>query len=302
MGNLQGKVVIITGAGQGLGEAYAKLAAAEGAYVVLNDIDEDSVTNVADQIVADGGRALGIVGDVTDESQVTKLFDRAEAEFGPVDGVVCNAGILMVGPADHGTLEQVRRMIDVNVTGTWLCGVEAIRRMRAAGRAGSIVLVTSGAAMGIQGSAAYGMTKGAVAALTTCWASDLEGSGIRVNAVSPIAGTRMAEEVLRSRAVDGRFDPHELAVYPTAESNAPLVLYLLSDWSADLVGQLFRIEGDALSVISRPALLRPPAELGTPTVEAVHAAVSASLGNLMAPPGLLAFDEGARVRVAKRHH
>jgi NAD(P)-dependent dehydrogenase (short-subunit alcohol dehydrogenase family) len=301
MDALQGKVVIITGAGQGLGEAYAKLAAAEGACVVVNDVDEGLVTNVAGRIAANGGRAVGIVGDVTDELEVTSLFDRAEAEFGPVDGIVCNAGILLVGPADQGTPDQIRRMIDVNITGTWLCGVEAIRRMQAQD-GGSIVLVTSGVAMGIQESAAYGMTKGAVAALTTCWASDLEGSGIRVNAVSPFAGTRMAEEVLRSRAVDGRFDPQVLAAFPTAESNAPLVLYLLSDWSADVVGQLFRIEGDALSVISRPALLRPSAQLGTPTVEAVRGAISASLGDLMAPPGLLAFDEGVGVRVAKRHH
>lgn len=302
MEELNEKVVVITGGARGLGRAYAELAASEGASVVINDLEPDLVAAVVEGIEGAGGRALGVVGDVTDESDVASLFDRAERQFGPVDGVVCNAGILMIGPAGHGTLTEIRRLVDINVTGTWLSGVEAIRRMQAAGRGGSIVLVTSGAAMGIRESAAYGMTKGAVAALTTCWASDLEGTGIRVNAISPFAGTRMAEEVLRSQAANGRVDAGMLAAFPTAESNAPVVGYLLSDSAAHVSGQMFRIEGDVLSVISRPALLRPAGRLESATIEAVAEVVNHSLQELLQPTGLLVLDEGVRARVAKREH
>nr|WP_199906830.1 SDR family oxidoreductase [Aeromicrobium chenweiae] len=156
---LQGKSVVITGSGGGIGAASARLAAREGASVVVNDLDQAAVDAVVGQIERDGGRAVGVVANVADASDAERIVDTCVEAFGVIDGLVNNAGIMFVGPSDDLDAERTRRLIEVNVLGAIFCGVHAMRRMKAQGF-GSIVNVTSGAHMGLSNTAVYGASKG----------------------------------------------------------------------------------------------------------------------------------------------
>lgn len=239
-GALAGQAVIVTGAGQGLGRAYARDAAAAGAAVLVNDLDPTAAAAVVDEICALGGRAAAAAGSVADPAVADKLVARCSAEFGRLDGLVNNAGVLVEAPAWETTAEQARTMIEVNVLGSMLCGHAAIRWMREHGSSGSIVNVTSGTHLGQPGLAVYGATKGAVASLTYGWALDLRDTDIRVNAVSPLAVTPM-----KLPPYDGHAKPEQIAA---------VVRFLLSDLSAGITGQVIRRARTQLGLLRHPAI------------------------------------------------
>jgi len=178
MGLLDGKSIVITGSGGGIGAAYASLAAAEGAAVVVNDIDERIAEETAAAIRQAGGTAITCIADVSDWSEARRLIDTCVNEFGAIDGLVNNAGIQVVGAPAEMNDRTVNRLMAINVMGTIFCGTHAIAVMSAAGR-GSIVNVTSGAHMGLGAYAIYGASKGAISSLTYCWALDVESRGNR---------------------------------------------------------------------------------------------------------------------------
>jgi NAD(P)-dependent dehydrogenase (short-subunit alcohol dehydrogenase family) len=246
MDELTGRAVIVTGAGRGLGRAYALSAASHGAHVVVNDVDADEAAYVAREIATAGGTARASGHDVSDSLQAAALIAQGIESFGRLDGLVNNAGLLEFGPPGDDDPELVRRLVEVNVLGPLYCGSAAIRWMRDHG-GGSIVNVTSGAHLGMTSLAAYGASKGAVASLTYAWALDCGAHGIRVNAVSPTAATRMTDRFGVDRATQ-----------QTPVQVAPLVTYLLSDASAPLTGQIFRMDHLALSRLA-------PARFGDPT-------------------------------------
>jgi NAD(P)-dependent dehydrogenase (short-subunit alcohol dehydrogenase family) len=283
-GLLNGKSVVITGGGQGLGAQYALLAAAEGAAVVVNDVDEDVAGVTAAAIRTAGGTAVGYGADVSDWHAAGRLIDFCVNEFGAIDGLVNNAGILVVGAPAEMDPARIRRLMDVNVMGTVFCGTHAIARMSAAGR-GSIVNVTSGAHMGLNGHSIYGASKGAISSLTYCWAVDVEGTGVRVNAVSPRAATGMAHDLIDSLGLTGDERQAKLDTFPTAAANAPVVAYLLSDRSGALHGQTVRIDGDRLSIISKPSIQGPELIEEAWTVDKVAAAFAGPLASRLMPQG-----------------
>src|SRR5436309_15274271 len=138
-----GRVAVITGAGQGLGEALTLRLAAEGYLVAAADIREENAQRVAAQAAERHGvRALGMRADVTSEEEVAALFARTEAELGPIELLVANAGILQAGETAEFPLEVWRRVIDVNLTGYFLCAREAARVMVPRGR-GVIIQINS---------------------------------------------------------------------------------------------------------------------------------------------------------------
>jgi NAD(P)-dependent dehydrogenase (short-subunit alcohol dehydrogenase family) len=241
-GSLHGKSVVVTGSGRGLGRAYAVDAARAGAAVVVNDVNGAAAEDVVRQIRGEGGRAVVSTHSVSDPAAADALIDTAVDEFGSLDGLVNNAGVLVEEPAWEATAESARTMVEVNVLGTVFCGQAAIRRMRAQGSRGAIVNVTSGTLLGQPGLAVYGATKGAVASLTYGWALDLRGTGIRVNAVSPLAVTAM-----KLPPYDGHAQPEDVAA---------VVQYLLSDASAALTGQLVRRARNQLGLIRPPSIGR----------------------------------------------
>ncbi|MGT2463565.1 SDR family NAD(P)-dependent oxidoreductase [Sinomonas atrocyanea] len=179
------RVAVVTGAASGIGEATARLLAAQGAAVVIGDVAEGA-HDVARALRDDGHRALFVPTDVTEEDAVAALMDRAASEFGALDILVANAGIAEPkAPLHELDVAAWRRVVEIDLTGVALCGKHALRHMVAAGR-GAIVNVSSIlGAVGQPNSTSYSAAKAAVANLTRSAAVTYAACGIRVNAVAP---------------------------------------------------------------------------------------------------------------------
>ncbi len=244
------KTIVITGGSSGIGAAAARLAAARGWNVAFNyaSNDEGASRTVAD-IEAMGGKVVAVRGDVAIESDVVGLFDAAAREFGPIHGLVNNAGTL--GPkmtlADM-EIDRMRRVIDVNVLGCYLAAREAVRRMstRRGGAGGSIVNISSAAArLGAAGDRVdYAGTKGATESFTIGLGREVAAEGIRVNAIRPgIIETEFhARGGEPNRAADlGAGTPMGRA--GTSDEVAEAVVWLLSDQSSYVTGAILDVTG-----------------------------------------------------------
>ncbi len=183
--------VIVTGASRGIGAAVAKLAAAAGFRIVVNfATDEDGARTVVDHIVSAGGRAVAVRADVALEKDILRLFDSAEREFGPLYGLVNNAGVTGgLTRVEALTAQVLAQVLAVNVVGSILCAREAVRRMstRSGGKGGAIVNISSLAARtgGAGEWVHYAASKGAIDSFTVGLAREVAAEGIRVNAVAP---------------------------------------------------------------------------------------------------------------------
>jgi NAD(P)-dependent dehydrogenase (short-subunit alcohol dehydrogenase family) len=285
MGVLDGKAVIVTGAGRGLGAAYAVHSAEHGASVVVNDVDAAEAEQVVGTIVDGGGQAIAHIADVSSWPAAEGLVARCVKEFGRLDGLVNNAGIIRVGRPEGMGGDDYRDVISVNVLGSCYCGTHAMRHMVRQG-SGAIVNVTSGAQAGSSLLAAYAASKGAIASLTYSWAIDLAGTGVRVNAISPMAETRMFDPALRSE----RPEPGQPAG-PRPVDNAPVVVYLLSDESLRLNGQVVRVDGSRLSLMTHPSVLDPVLTAPRWSVETVKEAFRSELDLHVIPLGVRRVSE-----------
>jgi NAD(P)-dependent dehydrogenase (short-subunit alcohol dehydrogenase family) len=255
--DLSGRVVVVTGAGRGLGRAYALDAARAGATLVVNDADADEARTVADEITAAGGVAVVSGHSVADADSVDDLVDEAVSAFGHLDGFVANAGRYHEAlpweedPADAAT------DVSVNVLGPIYCVRAASRAMRKTARGSdcSIVLASSGGVRGSRSAMTYCATKGAVASLTYAAALDLAESRIRVNAIAPVAWTRMTRNAIaRTVTPAGHGQPILAGIENrTPASIAPLVTYLLSPESAAMTGQFIQFNGERLALFNQAA-------------------------------------------------
>jgi NAD(P)-dependent dehydrogenase (short-subunit alcohol dehydrogenase family) len=186
-----GQVLLVTGGGRGIGAATALLAARQGYAVAVNyTANAPAADEVVRQIRAAGGKAFAVPADVAREDQVMAMYERVDAELGPVTALVNNAGVVDVtARLDEMSFARLRRMFDVNVIGSMLCAREAVRRMstRHGGSGGAIVNVSSAAAR--LGAPAqyldYAAAKGAIDVFTIGLAKEVAAEGIRVNAVRP---------------------------------------------------------------------------------------------------------------------
>lgn len=249
---LAGRRVIVTGAGSGLGAAYAKAAATAGAAVLVNDLDAGLADATAAAITERGGTAVAAPGNVADWAATESVVGACVDAFGGIDGLVNNAGILgQIRPVVDETEDVVRKVVDVNFLGTVFPTIHAARAMVAAGSGGAIVNVSSGNQCGHAGFSIYGASKGAVSSLTYAWARELGEHGIRVNAISPNAHTGQIDQVL------AQLGHGEHAEYPAPEDNAVVVVYLLSDGSAALNGQIVRVDTGRVSVVAHPLVAAP---------------------------------------------
>jgi NAD(P)-dependent dehydrogenase (short-subunit alcohol dehydrogenase family) len=262
MGLLDGKVAIITGSGGGIGRAHALLFAKEGAKVVVNDLggardgvgnDESAASRVADEIKKAGGHAVANHDTVATPEGAAKLVADAVKAFGRADVLVNNAGILR----DKSFLKMDQAMWDavvaVHLTGTFLCSQAFAKQVVTQGGGGRIVNTTSVSGMlGNFGQANYSAAKAGVYGLTRTMSIELQKHRMTVNAVAPIAKTRMTEDLPMFQGVDTL----------TPEHIAPAVLFLASDLSADRTGHVLAVAGArlyAFKVIETPGKFKDEA-------------------------------------------
>jgi len=250
---------------------------------VVNDVEAAMAQSVVADIVRAGGRAVADHADISTWAGAGHLIQRCQSEFGAVDGLVNNAAIFRLAKPWEQDPAEFRQVLETNLLGTAYCGMHALFAMVEQGR-GSIVNVTSGSQSGAAAMAAYGASKGGVAALTYCWAADVAGTGIRVNAVSPNAHTRMADEFERYLGEQARGQN----VGKPPETNAPAVVFLLSDAASAVNGQVLRIDGEELSLMTHPEVAEPTARNPQWSVGAVAEAFAGPLGQALQPLGLRA--------------
>jgi 2-keto-3-deoxy-L-fuconate dehydrogenase len=240
---VNGKVVVVTGAGSGIGQATALRFAAKGAHVLAVDVNGDAAGDTADRAQ---GKLVPLQTDVSDEAAVTEMFKRCERELGTVSVLANIAGIGSTTSAPDTPLEVWERVFAVNASGTFLCCKHAIPRMIAAG-GGSIVNMGSVAGMvGLRNRAAYCASKGAVIAFTRALALDHVADRIRVNCICP--GTVDSPWV--RRLMDEAGEPLDALVarQPMGRLGTPVeiaeaVLYVASDAAAFMTGSALVLDG-----------------------------------------------------------
>lgn len=280
---LDGLAVVITGSGRGIGAACALHAASLGAMVVVNDVDAVNAEAVAQEIRLSGGVAVSHQADVAVRAGAAALIRRCVTEFGRIDGLVNNAALMSLGRLEDHDEAHLRHLLDVNVVGGFNCAAEAIVAFYAQG-SGSIVNVTSGAHLGMAGAGGYAATKGAVASMTYSWAADAAGTGVRVNALSPLAISAMSAQTQAYLRATGLTDL--VIEAPTAAESAPAVCYLLSAASAHLSGQVVRADGPRLSLMAHPAIAQPVLQRESWSADDIARAFAVTLDHRQSPIGL----------------
>jgi NAD(P)-dependent dehydrogenase (short-subunit alcohol dehydrogenase family) len=292
---LAGKRAVVTGAGRGIGRAIAELLAAEGAAVVVNDLGaavdgSGGETTVADEVVrairASGGTAVANHDSVADFAGAEAIVETAVREFGGIDVLVNNAGILRDRMIFNMAEEEWDAVVAVHLTGTFNCTRHAARRMREQ-RGGRIVSMSSTSGVyGNPGQANYGAAKDGITGLTRVVARELGKYGITVNAVCPAAATRMTATV-SDRARDARAkagiatpagrQPATLR-HLGPENVAPWVVYLATDAARHVNGKVFVAMGGMISLLDDPAPVRTIEKDGRWTPEEIEMIFSRTLG------------------------
>lgn len=259
MGICKDRVVIVTGAGRGLGRAYALGLAAEGARVVVNDLglgthgDETAETpahKVVEEIRAMGGQAIANLDDVADYEAGGRVVQAALDAFGRLDAVVNNAGFVRDRMFVSCTPEEWDAVLRVHLRGHFCISRHAVDHWRAEAKAGRAVdarIINTSSGAGLQGSVgqgAYSAAKAGIAALTLVQAAELARYGITANALAPNARTRMTETAFAEamKPVAGEFDRF------APENTAPLVAWLCSSGSAHVSGQVFELIGGVIRI------------------------------------------------------
>jgi NAD(P)-dependent dehydrogenase (short-subunit alcohol dehydrogenase family) len=261
LGSFEGKVALVTGAGRGIGRAEALLLASEGAKVVVNDVggsadgsgsDAGPAQQVVDEVVAAGGEAVANTDDISSWAGAEALVDQAWEHFGGLDVVINNAGILRDRMSFSMTEEEWDAVIGVHLKGHFGVARHAAARWRAAvkasGEPAAAAIVNTASESGLYGNAGqsnYAAAKAGIASLTLVMARELERLGVRVNAIAPVARTRLTEAVAGdAMAPDDsgfdRFDPANVAA---------VACWLASDGAAGISGQVVKVQGGVIQLL-----------------------------------------------------
>ncbi|WP_433825597.1 SDR family oxidoreductase [Actinoplanes sp. CA-015351] len=257
--DLTGRVAVVTGSGRGLGLAYARALAAAGASVVVNDVDQA----VVDAAVAEIPGSVGVAAAVGGSETADRLVAAAVDNFGRLDVLVTNAGILRDRVLWKMSDEDFDAVIDVHLRGTFTCARAAAIRMREQGEGGRLILISSPAGQrGNFGQTNYAAAKAGIAAMARTWALELGRAGVTVNAVVPVAATEMTKTIPAFAPVIEESERTGVP-YPawlrrdeglgTVEDVTGLIVFLASDAAKDITGQAIGIGGDRLALWSHPA-------------------------------------------------
>jgi len=252
MGELNGQVALVTGSSRGIGAAIARLFARHGAAVAVHGRDEAAVKAVTLDIENEGGRALAVVGDLTEPAQIADIRTQVERAFGPTSIVVANAGGSPVPPGPLEELSEVdwRRSIDVNLTATFLTVKEFLPGMKRRG-GGCIITMSSAASRRptAQSPGAYAAAKAGIETLTKALALQAGPDGVRVNCLAPETILTERNQQLIPEDVKERLSrTHPLQRLGTPEDVAEAALYLASERSAWVSGITIDVAGGAVLV------------------------------------------------------
>ncbi len=256
MALLSGKVALVTGGGAGIGQAIALALSAEGAIVGVADLDEATAKTVAEQIVAAGGRALGIQADCGDVASIQNMTERVVQEFGTIDIMVNNAGLTRTASILDVTEDDWDRINRVNAKGVFFCLQSAARHMIRQAHGGRIINMASISGRGHKrsSSVAYAASKGAVIAMTKVAAVQLAGFDINVNAICPgPTSTELVADIIATRARASGKSVEEISLesrkdiplgrYSTPEDIAAMVVFLASNGARNITGQSYNVDG-----------------------------------------------------------
>lgn len=252
MGQLDGKVALVTGAGGGLGENHALLLAKEGAMVVVNDLGGSRdgsgggagmADQVVDKIKAAGGKAVADYGSVSSEDDAAAMIKRAVDEFGKIDFFIANAGILRDKSFKNMTNDMWDIVLDVHLRGTYLTVKAAYDQMIEQGHGGSIVVTSSTSGLiGNFGQTNYGAAKAGIAGLARCLFQEGLKYNIRVNILAPAAWSRMTEDIFpQGKNIEELLSPDKVS---------PLVVWLGSDAAKQVTGRTFLVQGNNVQLLS----------------------------------------------------
>jgi NAD(P)-dependent dehydrogenase (short-subunit alcohol dehydrogenase family) len=245
MGLLDGKVAIVTGAGRGIGRGEALELAAQGAGVVVGEVDADAGKEVVDEITAAGGTAVLHLGDCSEVDNALSIVRTAVDELGRLDALVNNAGILRDRTLAKMTPEEWDAVIKVHLRGHYAPTHAAINHWREEGKPGRVVCTASTSGiLGNFGQSNYGAAKAGIAAFAQIVAQESWKNGITVNAICPAARTRMTQSAYGGRLEEAKegFD------FWHPDNVAPFVAFLCSDASAHISGKVFGVQGDTVEL------------------------------------------------------
>lgn len=242
---LSGRVILITGGASGIGRATALMAAQDGATVIALDLDEALLAELDREAASRGWTLRTRVADVTDPASIRQAAQWCAASVGVVDGLVCSAGTTQEAPFLELPLELWSRILNLNLTGTFLVSQEIARGMVASGAHGSIVTLSSGLAIGARpGAAHYSASKAAVLALTKSMALELAPHHIRVNCVAPgSVDTPLARRVAAASGRTSSVSKHPLGRQGQPEDIAAMICFLLSESASWITGQTMHVNG-----------------------------------------------------------
>lgn len=253
MTNLSGRTCLITGASSGFGAHFARLVSRAGARVALAARRKERVEALAGQLRAEGGEAVAVTMDVTDEASIRAGYDAAEAALGTIDTVIANAGVSSPGRSIEVPAEALASIVDTNILGVFLTAREGARRLIAAGRRetgppeagrGRILLIGSmGAEVPIKGEVMYCASKAAVASMGRNLAGEWLRSGINVNVIQPgFILTEMADGWFASEGGKAQIATFPRRRLQPIESLDAMVLHLCSDASSSMTGSVITID------------------------------------------------------------
>lgn len=235
---IKDSVFVVTGGGRGLGRAMAVSLAEQGGHVALIDLNQEDLNETAKQCQALGAKAEGYVCDITDEDAVESTFQAIKQSFGKINGLVNNAGLMRDGMlikvkegklVDKMSYQQWSSVVNVNMTGTFLCGREAAAIMAVQGEGGVIVNISSVSRAGNRGQTNYSATKSAVATMVVSWAGELGRHGIRVGGIAPgVIATEMTAQ-MKPEAIERMVSAVPLRRLGEVEEMAHTLKYIIEN-------------------------------------------------------------------------